>query len=329
VPGIRGRHQFPVSAAPRREHRFELVRVGEDFGPREVVVDAARVKAFAFAQDDYDSWHFGASPFGGPVAHPSLLANELAQVYFEDFRIDVHESSGEDGAWLEEAHVEETLRFGAPLPVGATARVGGRFVDRYVVNGRGAVVLQGEAVGPDGRPVLSHRMIEYFRMDGPRPDDGRREPSLRRVEIVSGDPAPEARADLVPGTPIPSLAKTITFPQQLVFSTLDHPQARRSIHTDYEIAARAGLAAPLVQGQQLACHVAEAMTRFFGASWYEGGELRIKFTGAVMAGDRVVVGGAVSGVTAGPGGARLELDAWVLKDGTPVAVANVAAPIRD
>jgi acyl dehydratase len=317
-----------VNASALREHRFELVRVGEEFGPRPVVVDEARVKAFAFAQDDYDPWHFGPSPFGGPVAHPSLLANELVQVYFEDFRIDVHESSGGDGgAWLEEAHVEETLRFGAPLAVGATAMVSGRFVEKYVVGGRGAVVLEGEAVGPDGRTVLSHRAIEYFRMDGPREDDGRREPKLRRVEVGAGEPASRAEPDLPSGTPIEPLVKTVTFPQQLVYSTLDHPQARRSVHTDYEIAARAGLAAPLVQGQQLACHIAEAMTRFFGTAWYEGGEVRIKFTGAVVAGDRVTVGGAVNGLGEGPEGRRMELDAWVLKDGLPVAVANAAAPI--
>jgi hypothetical protein len=302
-------------AAPR-EHRFEAVAVGEEFGPREVIVDAARVKAFAFAQDDYHSWHYGPSPFGPPVAHASILANELVQIYFESFRIDVHESSDGGGAWLEEAHVEETLRFGAALPVGETATLRGRFVDKYVVNGRGAVVLEGGAVGEDGRTLISHRAVEYFRMDGPRPDDGRREPRLRRVEAsTGGEPAATADRALAPGTPIPPLAKTITFPQLLVYSTLDHPEARRSIHTDYEIAARAGLAAPLVQGQQLACHVAEAMSGFFGASWYEAGELRIKFLGAVCAGERIEVGGAVRGLATGDAGDRLELDVWVNAEG--------------
>jgi len=317
-----------VNATALREHRFELVEIGEEFGPREVLVDAARVKAFAFAQDDYRPWHFGPSPFGGPVAHASLLANELMQIYFERFRIDVHEHSEPGGAWLEEAHVEETLRFEAPLPVGETATLRGRFVEKYVVAGRGAVVLEGEAVGPDGQVVLSHRAIEYFRMDGPLPEDGRREPPLRRVEpAAGGTPAERADRGLPAGTPIPTLRKRVTFPQLLVYSTLDHPAARRSIHTDYEIAARAGLSAPLVQGQQLICHVAEAMTSFFGERWLTAGEVRAKFLGAVVAGETVEVGGAVRGLASDGSEERLELDAWVLRDGVPVAVANASCPV--
>lgn len=317
-----------MTAAELREHHFDLVEVGEEFGPRRIVVDEARVKSFAFAQDDYHPWHFGPSPFGGPVAHASLLANELMQIYFERFRIEVHEDSTAGSEWLEEAHVEETLRCEAPLAVGETVTLSGRFVDKYVIGGRGAVVLEGEAVAADGRTVLSHRAVEYFRMDGPRPDDGRREPPLRRVEVVDGGAAVErASRDLAPGTPIPPLRKTITFPQLLVYSTLEHPAARRSVHTDFEIAARAGLAAPLVQGQQLACHMAEALAGFYGESWYRGGRLRTKFLGSVLAGDAVEVGGAVGGTSSGPDGERLELDLWVRRGGEIVAVANASAAV--
>jgi acyl dehydratase len=318
-----------MNATALREHRFELVEIGEEFGPLEILVDEARVKAFAFAQDDYRPWHFGPSPFGGPVAHASLFANELMQIYFEQFRIDVHEHSDPGGAWLEEAHVEETLRFEAPLPVGQTATLRGRFVEKYVVAGRGAVVLEGEAVGPDGKVVLSHRAIEYFRMDGPQPEDGKREPPLRRVEPTAdgGPPADSAGRSLAAGTPIPTLRKRVTFPQLLVYSTLDHPAARRSVHTDYEIAARAGLSAPLVQGQQLICHLAEAMTGFFGERWFTGGEIRAKFLGVVVAGETVEVGGGVRGLASGGSEERLEVDAWVLRDGAPVAVANASCPV--
>jgi acyl dehydratase len=317
-----------VNTAELREHRFELAVVGEEFGPRRIVVDDARVKAFAFAQDDYGPWHFGPSPFGGPVAHPSLLANELMQIYFERFRIDVHEASEAGSEWLEEAHVEESLFCDAPLPVGETATLTGRFVAKYVVGGRGAVVLEGEARREDGTVVLRHRAIEYFRMDGPREDDGRREPRMRRVEVTEGGTAAErATRALAPGTPLPTLRKTVTFPQLLVYSTLEHAAARRSIHTDFEIAARAGLAAPLVQGQQLACHLAEALGGFFGEPWYRGGSLRTKFLGSVLAGDEVEVGGAVHGLVETGDAATLEVDLWVRRAGEIVAIATAVAAV--
>lgn len=311
------------------EHRFDAVRVGEEFGPRTLVVDERRVKDFAYCQDDFHEWHFGGSPFGPPVAHASLLANELMQIYFERYRIDAHEDGS--GAWLEEAHVEEALWFASPLPVGETVELRGRFSDKYVVGGRGAVVLEGEAVGEDGRTIIRHRAVEYFRMDGPRPDDERRrEPPLRRVErlpAAAGAPRRPAGAHR-PGTPIEPLRKRVSFPQMLVFATLEaYPSAHRSVHTDFAIAARAGLAGPLVQGQQLACFLAEAASRFFGASWFTSGWLRAKFLAAVLAGQTIRVCGAVHGRGRDAAGADLvELDLWIEdEEGGLVAVANAAA----
>lgn len=313
-----------------KEHRFELVDVPEDFGSRELVVDEPRVKAFAFAQDDYAPWHFSPSPFGGPIGHASLLANELMQIYFERYRIDVHDDKG--GAWLEEAHVEETLWFESPAFVGETVVLSGRFVDKYVTGGRGAVVLEGEARAADGRLIMGHRAVEYFAMDGPAADTvpGRAQPAMRRVRpqtAAAVAPAACTPAGMAPGTPIAPLEKTISFPQQLVFSTLEHPTAQRSVHTDLAIARRAGLQAPLVQGQQLACHVSESMTRFFGAAWYTGGWVRMKFLGAVCAGETIRVCGAVAGSARRGGSDVLELDVWVQNGaGMIVAVANACAP---
>jgi acyl dehydratase len=312
-----------------KAHRFELVEIPEDFGPRELVVDEPRVKAFAFAQDDYSPWHFSASPFGGAVGHASILANELMQIYFERYRIDVHED--QRGAWLEEAHVEETLWFENPVFVGETVVLRGRFVDKYVKGGRGAVVLEGEARAADGRLIMGHRAIEYFAMEGPAQDTAaaREEEPMRRVgpEAAAGiAPALSAHPGIAPGTPIATLEKTISFPQQLVFSTLEYPQAQRSVHTDLAIARRAGLQAPLVQGQQLACHVSESMTRFFGDAWYTSGRVRIKFLGGVCAGETIRVCGAVHGSARRDGSDVLELDVWIENEaGTIVAVANACA----
>jgi acyl dehydratase len=252
------------------------------------------------------------------------------QIYFERYRIDVHED--QRGAWLEEAHVEETLWFENPVFVGETVVLRGRFADKYVRGGRGAVVLEGEARAADGRLIMGHRAIEYFAMDGPAQDTApaRSEPPMRRVRPEAAAaiaPAQTAAAGIRAGTPIATLEKTISFSQQLVFSTLDHPEAQRSVHTDLGIARRAGLRAPLVQGQQLACHVSESMTRFFGSAWYTSGWVRIKFLGGVCAGETIRVCGAVHSSVRREGSDVLELDVWIENEaGTIVAVANARAP---
>jgi acyl dehydratase len=318
--------------APSKAHRFDLVEIPERFGPRELLLDEARVKAFAYALDDYHPWHSQGSPFGAAIGHASLFANELMQIYFERYRIDVHEQGG--GAWLEEAHVEETLWFESPAFLGETVLVDGCFVEKYVKGGHGAVVLEGEARAGDGRLIMGHRAIEYFAMAGPTEDTKRaeHEPPMRRVSREGEPgiaPADSAHVDTLPGTPIVALHKTISFPQQLVFSTLDHPEAQRSVHTDFEIARRAGLSAPLTQGQQLACHICEAMTRFFGAAWYTSGRVRIKFLAAVLAGETIRIDGVVRDRALRDQLEVLDLDVRIENEaGDLVAVANASAALN-
>jgi acyl dehydratase len=67
-----------------------------------------------------------------------------------------------------------------------------------------------------------------------------------------------------------------------------------NIHSDVEVARRTGLDAPIAQGMQTLAFASELMTKVFGPSWIERGELSVKFTDPVFAGDTVTVG-AVGG----------------------------------
>jgi hypothetical protein len=54
---------------------FDALTVGEEFVSDEHLVTPEDIETYAFAVDDHHPWFFGASPFGGPVAHPTLLGN--------------------------------------------------------------------------------------------------------------------------------------------------------------------------------------------------------------------------------------------------------------
>jgi hypothetical protein len=70
----------------------------------------------------------------------------------------------------------------------------------------------------------------------------------------------------------------------------------------------------------LASHLAEALEVHLGAAWYERGMVRIKFLGAVCAGQTIRVEGVVRGETG-----AVEIDAWIDDEaGAGVAVANCA-----
>ena len=55
---------------------FDALQVGETFVSDEHLVTPDDVETYAFAVDDHHPWFFGASPFGGPVVHPTLLGNQ-------------------------------------------------------------------------------------------------------------------------------------------------------------------------------------------------------------------------------------------------------------
>lgn len=62
-----------------------------------------------------------------------------------------------------------------------------------------------------------------------------------------------------------------------------------NIHSDIEVAKRTGLDATIAQGMMTLAYASELMTRIYGAEWLERGEISVKFTKPVYAGDTVTV----------------------------------------
>jgi acyl dehydratase len=62
-----------------------------------------------------------------------------------------------------------------------------------------------------------------------------------------------------------------------------------NIHSDLEVARRTGLDATIAQGMMTLAYASELMTQVCGPAWLEQGEISVKFTKPVFAGDTVVV----------------------------------------
>lgn len=62
-----------------------------------------------------------------------------------------------------------------------------------------------------------------------------------------------------------------------------------NIHSDIEVAKRTGLDAPIAQGMMTLAYASELMTQIYGPAWLERGEISVKFTKPVYAGDDVTV----------------------------------------
>ena len=68
-----------------------------------------------------------------------------------------------------------------------------------------------------------------------------------------------------------------------------------NIHSDIEVAKRTGLDAPIAQGMHTLAFASELMTIVCGDAWVSKGEIAVKFTKPVFAGDTVTVSAAEAG----------------------------------
>lgn len=283
--------------------RYENILLEEDFGPIHEMVDDYKIKKFAFMMDDYTPWYFGESPFGKRIGHAAILANDLLQLFTQVY----------DPQTVVGLHTQEELWFVNPVLAGERARLYGKYVEKYERRGKGYAVMEADARGEDGRVLLRHRGIEILHIQpGPVVGKGTAEPPEKRVTgVYRKDAEPVDRADrgLVPGTPLVPLVKTVMQDQIAVFSLVG--KHLRNIHTDIQVARKAGLKDTLAQGMMESNYITELLTHFFGPSWFTTGWQKVKFLRPVFAGETLTIRGVIAGEQPEAGGTRVDLEVWV------------------
>jgi acyl dehydratase len=298
---------------------FENIRIPEDFGPFEIVVDERMVKNYAFAQDDQGS---AALPVDGPPsAHPAVLCNELLFLFYATY----------DGNTAQGLHTREDISFHSPIRIGETVTIGGRYVETYTRRGKGYVVMEAEARGDDGRLLVRHRGTEIMhvraadvvgRATAPAPD------RLVTGEVRDVDPAFAASVDLPERTPIVPVRKHISQEQMYVFSW--GGRGFSNIHTDAAGARKSGMDRTVAQAMQQIGYLAQMMTAFHGPAFVTDGHLSVKFVRPFYVDDVVHARGAVLGPVERDGRRHLESEVWVEnQDGEKTAVGWGHAPAQE
>jgi acyl dehydratase len=283
--------------------RYENIVLNEDFGPIHEMVDDYKIKKFAFMMDDYHAWYFGESPFGKRIGHAGILANDLLQLFTQVY----------DPQTVVGLHTQEEIWFVNPVSCGERARLHGRYVEKYERRGKGYAVMEADARGEDGRILLRHRGVEILHIEpGPVVGKATAEPPEQRVSGTYRQDVPpvtRAAAGIAPGTPLVPLVKQVFQDQIAVFSLVG--KHLRNIHTDIEVARRAGLKNTLAQGMMEFIYTTELLTGFFGAAWFTSGWQKMKFIRPVYSSEQLTARGVVTGESPEGSGTRVALEVWV------------------
>lgn len=99
----------------------------------------------------------------------------------------------------------------------------------------------------------------------------------------------------------------------------------RTIHTDYEAAAREGLPAPVAIGPQVAALLFRQLRLCFGDGWFVGGKWDFSFRKPVFVTDFCAARGVVTGVAAEGDAVRISCDVWIENQKGEKVIAGTAS----
>jgi acyl dehydratase len=106
----------------------------------------------------------------------------------------------------------------------------------------------------------------------------------------------------------------------------------RTIHTDYEAAAREGLPAPVAIGPQVAALIFRQLRLCFGTGWIVGGRYDLSFRRPVFVTDFCVARGVVTKTEKEGDKLRVHCDVWIENQKKEKVIAGTASglvPVAD
>jgi acyl dehydratase len=121
---------------------YEALTVGEEFMSDDFLVKPEDVETYAYAVDDHNPWYLEDSPFGGPIAHPTLLANQALLMRHSKYIVPAG------------LHAKMQFEFLEPIRVGMRVRSYGKVIDKYERRERHYMVTQFETRDEETGAVL-------------------------------------------------------------------------------------------------------------------------------------------------------------------------------
>jgi acyl dehydratase len=134
-----------------------------------------------------------------------------------------------------------------------------------------------------------------------------------------------ARKNMEVGQALPPVRKEVTFENIRLFSMWSN----RNIHTDWEIAIKGGLPAPIAQGLMSHAYLCEMLTQFFGKNWLQGGKIEVKFIRYTLPGDVVTARGVVKEKIEEDATVRFNCEVWCESASGEKTVVGSASAIVD
>lgn len=252
------------------DRTFKDQKIGKH-GPFEVTVTSDDVVRWNRIFQDFNPWYTGNSPYGGPVAPPSILYYP-SQMFLGRYLIGKSPTATRQGGFAR-YHLETF----APIPVDKPLVVTGEIDDIFVRRGRGYVHYVLEAHDGDTL-VQRHWKLWSF---------GLSDEEAAQFEDRPSEPRDNLQGEAI--TKFGPLAYELTLERM---ADLEGP-GEHNAHTDIEAARKMDRPGALAQGALSFGLLSRLLTDTFGERYLVGGMLDVRFLQPQYSGTAVTGHGEV------------------------------------
>lgn len=292
---------------------YDTLQVRQPFRSDDRLIRPQDVETYAFAVEDYDPLFFQPGPFGGPVAHPTLLANQALFLRHNHYVVPAG------------LHARMIFDFAGPISLGTRARTVGQVVDKYVRRDKPYMVTEYQTRDENGAELVLGRFVQMLFSHDTAPAAGsapKPEPTRPQVDLTIRTATGRAGTIEV-GEPLRALRRRLDQRQIDAYSGVKP----KSIHTDLEWARAKGFRTTIAQGMMSSAYVSALMTDAFGHRFVVGGKLDVRFLRPVYEGDELSVSGTVTGFGRVGEGVRAHVDVQVSNQLGEVTLAGAASAL--
>jgi acyl dehydratase len=283
---------------------YDAIEVGEEFGPWKYPLKE-RIARHLEAVENAHPWHHERSPWGPPVAPPTILGN--AALRFLDTIAPVPPGT---------LHAKQEIDTAAALRLDRQPVGYGRFADKYERRGRKWFVFatrwRDETGLLIGHSTITMAFPKEQAAGSDEPGEGDRKPE-----------EPERKGDLSP------IVRTLTAERVTAYSE-DSANALRglSIHVQPEVATKAGFKTTVAQGLMSADYISKMMTGVLGKGWFENATLSLVFLRPVLAGETLTANGQLAESVEDGAVLRRVYDVWCENERGETVTAGTAAALH-
>jgi acyl dehydratase len=256
---------------PQADLSYDAIEPGKSYGPYKYPL-SERIARILEATENAHPWHHGRSPWGPPVAPPSILGSICMR--FIDWIAPIAPGT---------LHARQDVRTDAALRLDRQPIAYGTFVEKYERRGSRWAVFETRLRDETGLIIGRGRTTLAF------PE--RVETANEHAEKGDSKLA-ERKGELTP------ITRTITQEKMTAFSE-DSANARRgtSIHISPDVAKKAGFETTIAQGMMAADYISEVMTGVLGKEWFAYAGLSLTFLQPILCGDTLTANGRLQDET--------------------------------